>query len=401
MKISNVTFKGLFNRLDYNLHFHGDEINILTGPNGYGKTIILKSINAIINADLDFFEQVDFNEFSIDFNNVSISIHKSVNLYIQVSSIYGYENIIYERNLELDTSKYKESISDMEIKWSEMKGVSESRKKAEFTLLKHMDDLSVLFIRDQRIKVGAGASNEIMLTKLASDLRGKMRSCILQSNSIGQRLDASFPRRLLELEYNVNVSMIEEKLNGLKKIRKEYIDYGLLDDIDNLNINLGEFNYVTRRNNSNVLELYINDSLEKYKPFWDLTKKIKLFISLLNRKGLAFKYVSVNKEFGFAFFDNDNDLIVLDKLSSGEQNQIIMLYNLIFLTNEDTIVLVDEPEISLHIAWQKEVYQNLEEILKINEIPHIVMATHSPSVINGNWDKSIDLYELANQNGVF
>ncbi|QXX84632.1 AAA family ATPase [Providencia sp. R33] len=86
--------------------------------------------------------------------------------------------------------------------------------------------------------------------------------------------------------------------------------------------------------------------------------------------------------------------IELNSLSSGEQNQIIMLYNLIFLTSKNSVLLVDEPEISLHIAWQKEVLNNLERIMKVNGIPQAVIATHSPTVINGNWDRSLDLYEL-------
>jgi predicted ATP-dependent endonuclease of OLD family len=42
--------------------------------------------------------------------------------------------------------------------------------------------------------------------------------------------------------------------------------------------------------------------------------------------------------------------------------------------------LIDEPEISLHVAWQKEFLKDLQEIIKIQNMP-VVIATHSPRLL--------------------
>ena len=72
-------------------------------------------------------------------------------------------------------------------------------------------------------------------------------------------------------------------------------------------------------------------------------------------------------------------------MSSGEQHEVILLYELIFNTKSNVLVLIDEPEISLHITWQKEFLSDLLKIIKIQNI-QVLIATHSPSIINDRWD---------------
>jgi len=42
----------------------------------------------------------------------------------------------------------------------------------------------------------------------------------------------------------------------------------------------------------------------------------------------------------------------LTDLSSGEQQEVVMLYELLFCVQPGTLVLIDEPELSLHVVWQ-------------------------------------------------
>ena len=62
-----------------------------------------------------------------------------------------------------------------------------------------------------------------------------------------------------------------------------------------------------------------------------------------------------------------------------------MLYELIFNVKPNILVLLDEPEISLHITWQKEFLNDLLKIIKIQNI-QVLIATHSPAIINDRWD---------------
>ena len=54
------------------------------------------------------------------------------------------------------------------------------------------------------------------------------------------------------------------------------------------------------------------------------------------------------------------------------------------------IVLMDEPEISLNISWQKSFVSDLMQIMELNPI-RILMATHSPSIVRNYWDNTVEL----------
>lgn len=78
------------------------------------------------------------------------------------------------------------------------------------------------------------------------------------------------------------------------------------------------------------------------------------------------------------------------ELSSGEQHEIVLFYELLFKVPENSLVLIDEPEISLHIVWQKEFINDMSEIVRMRNFD-ILMATHSPQIVNGNWDITVEL----------
>ena len=70
-KMIRIEFQKLFGRFDYNVILNKDGLTILTGPNGYGKSTILKSIEAIGNEfnGLKFFFQLDFEKITVSFEN--------------------------------------------------------------------------------------------------------------------------------------------------------------------------------------------------------------------------------------------------------------------------------------------------------------------------------------------
>jgi predicted ATP-binding protein involved in virulence len=68
---------------------------------------------------------------------------------------------------------------------------------------------------------------------------------------------------------------------------------------------------------------------------------------------------------------------ILD-LSSGEKHLLIIFSYLIFNENTSSVFVVDEPELSLHIAWQ-EIF--VDTVQKANPNAQLIFATHSPSII--------------------
>ncbi|EMB8447219.1 TPA: AAA family ATPase [Morganella morganii] len=252
-----------------------------------------------------------------------------------------------------------------------------------------------MFIMDQRIFDFKKNKQEAVLSSLSEEMKGILANYVRESNVISQKLDGSFPIRLFERENkNYNTTMLKERLYGLTSEKEKYISYGLLEEsfVDDKQLSF-EMKDRGTQDKLAVLELYLEDSFEKFKPYEYLLKKIKLFEDMINKQGLAFKKIHVHRDYGFLIKSISDEIIELSSLSSGEQNQIILLYNLIFKTNSYDLVLIDEPEISLHVAWQNQIIKNLERIMKVNNIEQFIVATHSPHVIDGNWNLTIDLFE--------
>ena len=82
--------------------------------------------------------------------------------------------------------------------------------------------------------------------------------------------------------------------------------------------------------------------------------------------------------------------IPLDRLSSGEQHEIILLVDLLFSIPQGAVVLIDEPEISLHVAWQIAFLPDVRRIADLVGFKFIV-ATHSPQIINDEWEHATRL----------
>jgi predicted ATPase len=69
--------------------------------------------------------------------------------------------------------------------------------------------------------------------------------------------------------------------------------------------------------------------------------------------------------------------IPLAKLSSGEKQLLILFIEALLQRQKPFIFLADEPELSLHIAWQRNI---IFAICSINPNAQVIVATHSPEV---------------------
>ena len=72
--------------------------------------------------------------------------------------------------------------------------------------------------------------------------------------------------------------------------------------------------------------------------------------------------------------------IALEELSSGEWQLIYSLLNLAINVDDNSLVLVDEPENSLHPQWQTEYVRLVRELVSHRAGCHIIIATHSPLI---------------------
>ncbi len=89
-------------------------------------------------------------------------------------------------------------------------------------------------------------------------------------------------------------------------------------------------------------------------------------------------------------FKTENGVIQLEQLSSGEKQLLIILFKVFLMDNQPFILLMDEPEISLHISWQQDL---ISTIRKLNPNCQLIIATHSPSIFAKGWGDKVTFME--------
>ena len=80
------------------------------------------------------------------------------------------------------------------------------------------------------------------------------------------------------------------------------------------------------------------------------------------------------------------------QLSSGEKQMLAILLTVLIEDNQHYVLFMDEPEVSLHIDWQKNL---IDMILDLNPNVQIILTTHSPAVIMNGWlDKVTEVTDI-------
>ena len=78
--------------------------------------------------------------------------------------------------------------------------------------------------------------------------------------------------------------------------------------------------------------------------------------------------------------------IKLDQLSSGEKQMLLILTTVFLQEEKPNVLLMDEPEISLHISWQDHL---IEWIRQLNPYCQVILTTHSPNIFANGWEDKI------------
>lgn len=406
-----IEIQGLFGRFDYKIKLKDDGVSILTGPNGYGKSTILKCIEAIQDEDFIFFLKLDFKEISFIFekdeNNINISkdeqILKLNNLRLN-SYDFNEKEINYFSKDEyfLLNDKAEQQLEPLyynnkrNFVYFTREGHLK-RKKVSDKLIDKLKDYKetigpIYYIKEQRLireHINAKSKQGIVnvINELPKKFQNKIRDISNNYSNTANKLDGSYPYRLFNTEVGISekeyTDKIEEMSNKFEKLTKY--------DISEMQ-NSG--NVIFKEEHAKALKIYFEDFNEKYTVYEDFIAQLDLFTDIVNNR-LSFKKIKISREDGIIVNDleDKNSVLKLDQLSSGEQQEIVLFYELIFETTNDVLLLIDEPEISLHITWQKMFMDDLLKVVNFKGFK-VIVATHSPQIINNHWDRQIDLGEL-------
>lgn len=447
MRLRRFAVKGLFGLFDHEVAFNlNDRITIIHAPNGYGKTVILKLIAGMFGGSMIIFRQHEFVEviFEMDDGTVvrvvqtdrhpelfprerpesqrfySVSLHRSgetlewdptsnrsiqdLRRDISLGSVERYlpflrrEAVRLWRDVRSGDQLDFDTIIDL---YSDRfpNSIRRSSPKHPDWLDEFRLSLSCQFIETQRLMIQRGQAasyehDEAALTPTvktySQTLSALMGKALADSATLSQSLDRTFPNRLLRRMREAGAPTGEEELRraltDLEQRRARLMRVDLLDKSEESAFIPGEaFDDPTRR----ILSEYVSDANKKLEGYNDLLSRIELFTDILSDR-FKFKSVAADRTKGFILRDIQGRELQPDSLSSGEQHELVLMYDLLFKTRPNALWLIDEPEISLHIAWQRRFLDDLRRIIELNAMD-IVLSTHSPQLIGENLELTVKL----------
>jgi predicted ATP-binding protein involved in virulence len=450
MKIQQISVIGLFGFFNHVIPLNMDErITIIHSPNGFGKTAMLRMLNGLFNSRYSVFWTIPFIKFRVGFDNgssievvkstdnfdkskkrdnISLDFHQSKSEKVSFSLRAtrkplnsGFVDVLDDiipdlRRVSSKTWEYLptgEALSLTEVidRFEDILP-SKARLREEPEWLDNLkNDIHVRLIESQRLlNIVPSRSSSLLYSRTSSmlptvsayseEIAQFIQSKLAEYGTTSQSLDRSFPARVVQQQLSPDLTddQLRHQLNDLEATRSRLIEVGLLDDDENSDFQIQP--QFIDENTKNILSVYIEDVEKKLSVFSEIASKIDLLRRIINNKfAYSYKEMNFNKDKGFVFktisipSSSERNTLSPTDLSSGEQHELVLLYELLFKVKPNSLVLIDEPELSLHVGWQAQFLKDLQEITKLADLD-ILMATHSPDIIQDRWDLTVELKGL-------
>lgn len=447
MRIKQISVSGLFGIFDHVIPLNMDErITVIHGPNGFGKTAMLRILSAFFNSRYSDLRTIPFSKFCVEFDNGSnVEIIKSSNSSEEIENNFvinfhdsdlhivdfqpkrrpDIENLplgilddyipglkrISSRKWLYTPTQENLSLEEVLERFGDSLGIFKSEAEPEwFEKLKK--NIYIRLIESQRLLnlfpnrpfKSDDRTPSILSTVSAYsyELAKLMQDKFKEYGTISQSLDRSFPMRVVKHQSSPDLTdeplrnqleKLGNRLNELEETRSRLIQVGLLDQDEDSEFQIQPHDI--DESTKNALSVYVEDVEKKLNVFTEIATKINLLKGIINNK-FSYKEINFSKDNGFTFttlYDSslsDSKTLSPTDLSSGEQHELVLLYELLFKVEPNSLVLIDEPELSLHVGWQVQFLKDLQEITKLADLD-ILIATHSPDIIQDRWDLTVEL----------
>ena len=441
MRIERISIKNLFGIFNHTIDMNRrDRITIIHGPNGFGKTVLLTLIYELFSSQIKTLRNTPFSEFRIYFDNGSyISITKNIasgtfasrkksdsmdltfSFYERkkrkpkswVKKPLAHRRLrfplsIIERRIpelkrigletwQISSTKEILSLEDVIYRFARFLPVDTIPEEEPEWLSNVRESIPVRLTKAQRLLTSTAAHSEReyrreptyvhAVTKYSNEITDAIQAELAEYARISQSLDRSFPRRLLDtkLKKVIKESELRERLAALEKRRSSIIEAGLLKEEAMAFKAPAKIKKADRK----VLSVYADDVEKKLAALKNITNKIELLRKIINKRFL-YKSVTISPDVGFLFKTQKERILSPINLSSGEQHELVLLYEMLFKVKPNSLILIDEPELSLHVIWQQEFLRDLIEVINLSDFDALI-ATHSPEIIHDRWDLTVEL----------
>lgn len=447
MMLKNIRVDGLFDRFTHEIPLNlADRITIIHGPNGFGKTMILRMLDAFFNYSHLSLAKIPFRELRLDFDDTTVvSVHRTLHELAgeqseeratveftysepgkpsqsftpkplspveQVGFPVGMiEEIIPELDqvdrlewrhrgtgailsLEEVLDKYRDELP-VDMRYRDLKAPTWLRGIREAVPVRFINTERLYTTPTRRRRLSLSptyVSPEPAVRRYSEELGETIRLTLTEYGRLSQSLDRTFPGRLVAEPplSGVTKEELRKELADIETKRKQLLEAGLLSQESGSRLEVTSMPNLENIDETKrgVLSVYARDAKQKLGVFDQVFAKIDLFKKLVNARFLH-KKITVEQS-GFQVITANGTQLDPVLLSSGEQHEIVLLYELLFRVSENSILLIDEPELSLHIAWQEAFLEDLGKITALSRIQALI-ATHSPQIINDRWDLTVEL----------
>lgn len=448
LRLERIRVNNLFGRFNYDINFdNGYDISILIAPNGCGKTTMFNLISFIFKPSVSGYRNIINIPF--DSCECKLSNGKLVTLKKKTSPLEKLEESKRTEDIEamlmrsridpilgirtkenaeltltvkgektiditkqirnnLDHDRYFPFLDDDNLDGLDLDDMDDLpprfrmrlRRSAVYfidTLKEYLQknhcNLDINYIRADRlhkqISFNYRRSSETPDLNPLSQIQKKTQKLYKEItdeyNNLQRDMKDRLPKMYLDMDNTaatMNFPSFEQRWSAYLSNIDKYCEIGLLTSKQTI-LEMDKLKDAFNKKKA-FLTVYLEAFEQTLEPLERNYLRLKLFVDTLNRRNRITRKVFKYGEEGI-IVTVDGQSLPLECLSSGEKNDFIMFYNLIFDSEKNGLVLVDEPEISLHIEWQEEYLTCLLDICKMNGLQAII-ATHSPNIVNGHFE---------------
>jgi len=439
--IRKYVISGLFGYKDFELSFD-DNIKILIGENGYGKTTVLNSLAFLLKGEYKNLSRIIFSEIKITFDDSHNYEFLSNDLksYVQYlekqkegeDGIISYishrmkpsdltqlikmvdtnkdkvietiknndvlngipSSIVYQALLELSqrNTKYKvfTDITTYVNSTAYRVLYYPTYRRVEVDLKNIMNNISQSQRRVYRNEQDELLNDNSIIKFGMSDVeKRKEKICdeIRKSSILGfAAVSGGMISKLLDQNFK-NTECHNFDINEVKIVLSRVGENMSQNDKDTILSQIEEDPSLNQQNS--YLKYFLDQLLTVYKKQEKYDTAIKQFVSTCN------KYLS-EKEFTYDESTvslllhrkglQSKEELFLSQLSSGEK-QIVSIFSQLYLEpDKNYIILFDEPELSLSIYWQEKL---LPDMLNSGRCVFMLAVTHSPFIFNNEFKTNV------------
>ncbi|WP_432511776.1 AAA family ATPase [Kineococcus sp. SYSU DK001] len=427
--LTRVIVTGLFGLRNYDIRLDESATTVLTGGNGTGKSTILRLINAVATGDVRTLVRAPVSELTLIFVDQSVfrltpeaGRRAAVNWrgnegYVEESLVdpdipeWAHTAVLEGDEADEQMELLRSAALEAEVSTDEVirvrrrllarrdsLRVSSSKERRDFVEYSAPDwfselseNFAVLFVSDQRLVTVPGDSGEYervvrRVTRSAVeaaslDISEQMRRVDTRYAHISQMHDRRFPRDVIDAMSSSNslsVERLETLISRVSSKREMLRGVGLLELEDGFEPEIaGES--LERTEVRPVLATFLTATLRKLAVLEELAEQLQLFKQFLDDR-FDPKVLVLTRRSGLKFRVASGALVRASQLSSGEQQMLILAYEVLFRSKPGTLVIIDEPELSLHVRWQHTLLQSLRQMGAPRGL-HFLLATHSPVLL--------------------